>query len=59
MTKTIDTAQRIRLDVNHMMEGSLPSGGVSLQEIASLSSRAGAANAQVQKARGTSWLGWT
>ncbi len=59
MTNTIDTAQRIRLDVNHMMEGALPSGGVSPREIASLSSRAGAANAQVQKARGTGWLGWT
>ncbi len=52
--------QRIRLDVNHMMADTMGMQyGITREMVDGYASFAAAAQAAVQKHRGTGWLGWT
>ncbi len=54
-----ETRKPIVLDVNHMMSDILGfSYGISAEQVSSLGAVAAAAQAAVQKNRGTGWLGW-
>ncbi len=53
------SAQRIRLDVNHMMTDTMGMQyGIAPEQVEQYAKAAAAAQSAVQSARGTGWLGW-